>query len=240
MPGISPASVLRARRIPVTVAVLLRFCGLCAMLAGFIFAVIQPIHPPDTVASVNTTIWAVITPLKTVMCLLLLIGVTGIYVRQLRRTGWLGLLGYAVFSLGWLITSAYVFAETFILPLLASAAPEYVDAFLGVAAGRKSALDLGAVPVLFTLAGVGYMLGGLIFGVATFRARIFPRWASGLMAVTALLTPLAALLPHAIQRFAAIPMGVALFGLGYALWTGHQEQINIQTHSREATGGIEP
>jgi hypothetical protein len=43
--------------------------------------------------------------------------------------------------------------------------------------------------------------------------------ASGLLAVATLLTPAAALLPHAPQRLAAIPVGLALAWLGYALWS---------------------
>lgn len=233
--GASPSSALQALRTPVTADRLFRWSGLAAMLAGLIFAVIQPVHPPDTVASVTTTAWGVITPLKTVMCLLLLVGVTGTYVRQSGRAGWPGLLGYAVFSLGWLITSGFVFAETFILPPLASAAPEHVDAFLGVAAGRKSALALGIVPALFAGAGVGYMLGGALLGLATVRAGFFPRWTGGLMAATAALTPLAAVLPHAIQRFAAVPMGVAFIGLGYTLWTGRADHPK-----RDAFSTVEP
>ena len=68
------------------------------------------------------------------------------------------------------------------------------------------------------------LLGGLLFGVATFRAGILPRWAAGLLAVTATLTPLAALLPHATQRLAAVPMGLALACLGYALWSERRAQ----------------
>jgi hypothetical protein len=63
------------------------------------------------------------------------------------------------------------------------------------------------------------MLGGLLFGIATLRAGILPRWPAGLLAVAAALTPLAALLPHAIQRLAGIPVGLALAWLGYALWS---------------------
>ena len=63
------------------------------------------------------------------------------------------------------------------------------------------------------------MLGGLLFGIATFRAGILPRWPAGLLAVAAALTPLAALLPHAIQRLVGIPVGLALAWLGYALWS---------------------
>lgn len=235
--GTAQSSILQERSARLAAFPLLRWCGLAAMLAGFLFAAIQPVHPADVVASVTTTAWAIITPLKTAMCLLLLIGVAGIYARQLRRTGPLALLGFVIFSLGWTISTACVFAEAFILPPLASAAPDYVDAFLGVAAGRRSALDLGAVPALFTAAGVGYMLGGLLFGMATFRAGLFPRWAAALMAITALLTPLAALLPHAIQRYAAVPMGIALIGLGYALWTG---QADIQKGPRLHQAGGRP
>jgi membrane protein implicated in regulation of membrane protease activity len=68
------------------------------------------------------------------------------------------------------------------------------------------------------------MLGGLLFGIATFRAGVLPRWAGGLLAITAALTPLAALLPHQIQRLAAMPMGLALAWLGYALWSELREQ----------------
>jgi len=194
------------------------------MVAGIIFAAIQPIHPADVVSSVTTDAWAIITPLKTVMCLLLLVGIVGIYARQVKEAGWLGLAGFLIFGLGWALTTAFVFVETVIMPPLASVAPKFVDGFLGVGASRASEVDLGAIPALWALGGILYMLGGLLFGIATFRAGILPRWAAGLLAVTAALTPLAVLLPHATQRLAAIPMGLALASLGYALWSERREQ----------------
>ncbi|MBF6592868.1 MAG: hypothetical protein IVW51_00295 [Thermaceae bacterium] len=193
------------------------------MVAGIIFAGIQPIHPADVLASVTTGAWAIITPLKTAMCLLFLLGILGLYARQVEKVGWLGLVGYLLFSLSWALQTAYVFAEAFIIPPLASVAPKFVDGLLGAASGRASEVNLGALPGLYALVGILYMLGGLLFGIATFRAGILPRWAGGLLASTALLTPLAALLPHAIQRLAAIPMGVALAWLGYALWSERRE-----------------
>ena len=39
---------------------LIRWSGLAAMGAGIIFAGIQPIHPPDVLASVTTSLWAVV------------------------------------------------------------------------------------------------------------------------------------------------------------------------------------
>ena len=70
------------------------------------------------------------------------------------------------------------------------------------------------------------MLGGLLFGLATLRAGILPRLAAGLLAVTAALTPLAALFPHNIQRFAAVPMGIAMVWLGFALWSERRAQVS--------------
>jgi uncharacterized membrane protein len=75
--------------------------GLAAMTAGIIFAGIQPIHPPDVLASVTTVGWVVITSFKLAMCFLFLIGITGLYARQMQKIGWLGTIGYAMLMLSW-------------------------------------------------------------------------------------------------------------------------------------------
>src|SRR5712692_3061676 len=114
-----------------TASSLIRWSGLSAVVAGIIFAGIQPIHPPDVVASVTTSAWAIITSLKTAMCLLFLLGITGLYARQVNKAGWLGLAGFLLLSLSWALQTAFVFAEAFILPLLATTAPQFVDSVLG-------------------------------------------------------------------------------------------------------------
>lgn len=228
----SQTAAITESKFKITTSNLIRWTGLASMVAGVIFAGIQPIHPADVVESVNTTAWAIITSAKTIMCVLLLLGIAGLYARQAKESGKLGLIGFSIFSVGWLITTAFVFAETVILPPLAAFAPKFVDGVLGVAANRPSDLDLGAIPTLFALGGIMYMLGGLMFGIAIFRAAILPRWACGLLAVTAALTPLAALLPHAIQRLAAMPMGLALACLGYALWSERRAQVSEAVSAR--------
>jgi hypothetical protein len=219
-------AVRKESKMKITGPNLIRWSGLAAVLAGIIFAVIQPIHPLEVVANVTTPAWAIITSFKTAMCLLFLLGITGMYARQVNKAGWLGLAGFLLLFLTWALQAAFVFAEAFILPLLATSAPQFVDAVLGnLARGQASDVNLGALPLIYQLGvGVPYMLGGLVFGLATLRAGILPRWAGGLLAVTATLTPLAALLPHNIQRLAAIPMGLALAALGYALWAERRAQ----------------
>jgi hypothetical protein len=204
----------------ITASRVIRWSGLAALVAGIIFAGIQPIHPPDVLSSVTTGSWAIIPTLKTVMCLLFLLGIAGLYARQVEEAGWLGLAGFLLLILCWWLQSAYVFAETFILPQLATSASPFVVSFLGIASGNPGEMNIGPLPAIYSLGiGIPYMLGGLLFGIATLRAGILPRWAAGLLAVAATLTPAAALLPHDIQRLAAIPVGLALAWLGYALWS---------------------
>jgi hypothetical protein len=204
----------------ITTSKLLRFCGLALVPAGIVFAGIQPIHPPDVVESVTTTAWGIITSLKYVMSVLFLVGITGLYARQADKAGLLGLVAFLVLATSWTLQSAYVFAEAFILPPLAATAPEFVDAMLGISYGHTGNVNLGALPTIYSLGvGINYMLGGLLFGVATLRAGILPRLPAGLLAIAATLTPLAGLLPHAQQRFAAVPVALALAWLGYALWS---------------------
>jgi len=217
---------IKTSKMKITASNLIRWTGLSAMGAGIIFAGIQPIHPPDVLSSVTTSAWAIITPLKTAMCFLFLLGIAGLYARQVKEAGWLGLAGFLLFSLCWAFQTAFIFAEAFIVPLLATAAPTFVDGFFGIVNGHPIETNLGALPALYALTGVLYMLGGLLFGIATLRAGILPRWPAGLLAVAATVTPAAALLPHQIQRFAAVPVGLALAWLGYALWSERREDAS--------------
>jgi hypothetical protein len=210
----------------ITSSKLIRWTGLAAIGAGVIFAAIQPIHPPDVLASVTTGAWALIITLKFIMCLLFLIGITGIYARQVNQAGWLGLVGYLMLLLTWWLQTPYVFIDLYVLPVMATAAPGFVDSFLGIVNGSPGELNIGALPAVYSLLGLLYMLGGVLFGIATFRAGILPRWAAVLLAVASALTPLAALLPHAIQRYAAIPVGLAIAWLGYALLTERRETVS--------------
>ena len=201
---------------------LIRWAGLAAMGAGIIFVGIQPIHPPAVLASVTTGAWAIINSLKTAMCLLGLLGMAGLYARQAKAAGWLGLVGFLLFSLFYALTMPFAFAEAFILPLLATDAPTFVESFLGIFTGAPIEMNVGALPALYIFVGIMYTLGGLLFGIATFRAGILPRGAAGLLAVGAVAPIVFAQLPHPLDRALAVPMGVALVWLGWGLWSDQQ------------------
>jgi hypothetical protein len=77
----------------ITGAGLIRTTGLAALMAGVIFAAIQPIHPADELTSVTTGFWTASMVLKLIMCFLFLFAIAGLYARQIKETGWLGLVG---------------------------------------------------------------------------------------------------------------------------------------------------
>jgi hypothetical protein len=212
------------RTMNITPSKLIRWAGLSAMAAGIIFAGIQPIHPPDVLASVNTSAWAIITSLKTAMCLFGLFGIAGLYARQVEETGWLGLAGYLLLTIFYAVQMCYAFTEPVILPLLTSVAPTFVESVMGMASGAGGPMDLGAFATIYSLLSLVYLLGLLLFGIALFRARILPRGAAGLLACSGpLAIILVVLLPHQLERLAAVPMGFALAWLGYALWSERRE-----------------
>ena len=181
---------------------------------------------------------AVVQSAQVAMCILGLLGLAGLYARQANEAGWLGLAGYLLFGLFYALTLPFVFAQAFILPHLATTAPAFVQSWLGIINPESPVeMNLGALPVLYWAAGfAGYMLGGLLFGIATFRAHILPRWAAGLLAVAGPLGPIAvALLPHALERYAGVPLGLALAWLGYELWSERRARA-----SEPAPDGVSP
>jgi hypothetical protein len=208
----------------ITASLIIGWAGLAAAAAGVLFIVIQTIHPADVLSSVTTGRWAVVHYLGVAMGFLGLLGVMGLYARQVEAAGWLGLAGYLLFSLFWALTMALQFAEAFISPLLATEAPRFVEGFVGIVAGASSEINLGALPAINALTGfLGYVLGGLLFGVATLRAGVLPRRAGGLLALAALSVLAAPLIGHPFDRILAVPMGLALAWLGYALWSERRD-----------------
>jgi len=211
-------TVIKESKMKVTTSNLIRAAGLSAVVAGTIFAVIQPIHPPDVLASVTTIAFITITSFKTIMSIFGLFGIAGLYARHVEKSGWLGLAGYLLITIFYMVQMCFSFAEPTILPLLAPVAPTFVESVMGMSSGAGGPMNLGAFAVIFNILPVLYLLGLLLFGIAIFRARILPRWAAVLLASSGPLAIIMSQLPHQFARFAAVPMGIALAWLGFALF----------------------
>jgi len=214
----------------VTATGLTRAAGISAAAAGVIFIAVQINHPPMDVASVATNEWVVRNSAKVAMSALALVGITGMYLRQVRQVGLLGLIGYLLFGAGYLLMFATEVISAYVLPGLVNVAPGYVNDILAAAAGGTPVGDIGAMKTVLAVTGVGYLVGGLIFGIALFRARILAQWASALLAVGTIATGSLAFLPESFNRPMVVPVGVAFVGLGVSLWRD-QRSRGLETGS---------
>jgi hypothetical protein len=210
----------------ITASNLMRWAGLSAMIAGLIFSVVGLIHPPQLLSSVTTSTWTIVHSLTIAMSFFGLLGIAGIYARQVEQAGWFGLAGFVLLSLWFVLVTGFTFFEAFILPLLASDSPKFAEGFLAIFTGAVGETNVGALATLWTLLGVVYILGGLLFGIGTFRAGILSRWAAGLLALGAVSSPAFALVPQAFAPLAAVPVGLGLAWLGYALLSERRAQAS--------------
>jgi lipoprotein signal peptidase len=205
---------------PVTTAKLTRWTGLSAVAAGLLFIGVQINHPPLDAEFATTTEYTVRQSLKVLMSGLSLIGITGMYLRQVKQAGRLGLLGYLVFGAGYLIMTSVEVIGAVVLPTIARSDPGYVNDVFAVVLGEQVNGDIGLFPVLNIASALTFLGGGLLFGIALFRAKVLARWAAALLAIGSVATLAIPLLPQVSERLFAIPTGVALVGLGYSLWSG--------------------
>jgi hypothetical protein len=201
----------------ITTTTLTRAAGASAAAAGLLFIAVQVKHPDLDLSFATTTEFKVRQGMKVLMSSLALAGITGMYLRQVKKTGVLGLIGYVLFIVGYLAMLSIEVAGAVVLPTIAESSPGYVSDVLAVATGGHPAGDIGLMQPLISFMGIGFLGGSLLFGIALFRANVLARWASALLAVAAVATAISPQLPIN-QRLFAIPTGVALVGLGYSLW----------------------
>ena len=184
----------------VTTTSLIKAAGAAAAAAGAIFIAVQINHPPlDASPPTPPSGWSAASA-KVVMAVLALAGITGMYLRQVRQ-------------------SRRPRARR--LPRLRRRLPRHVrrpghgrvrparrwptpsPASSTTSSPRPPAAprtgDIGTCRSCSTSPGAGYLLGGLIFGIALFRAGVLARWAAALLAVSTVGTAALAVLPGGVQ-----------------------------------------
>lgn len=204
----------------VTARGLVAASGLSAVAAGVLFIGVQIGHPHLDATTIRTPEVVVRSTLKLLMAVFALIGIAGMYLSRIRRNGWPGLIGFVLLSAGYLCIAGTAFASAFVLPAVALADPGYVDDMIAVATGQAPAGDIGSYEVIARIQDAGFLVGGLVFGVALFRAGVLWRWACLLLAAGGVVTIGLSLLPDAFYRLLAFPNGIAMIGLGLSLFLG--------------------
>lgn len=166
--------------------------------------------PEDLKASAASGMYYLVAIGMLVGAVLLIAGLPALYLRQHRESGVLGLVGFLL-MLGpaIVITVGLAFAQTLIFPWMATL--------------PLSASQFGQGPpalgVFFPVATVLVAVGGVLFGIATLRARVFPRW-TGISFIALVVISLAANFAGPVEVAAEAVYMVALIAFGVALWLG--------------------
>jgi hypothetical protein len=217
----------------ITPTALTRSAGAAAVAAGMIFIGVQINHPHLDATTITSTDMAVRDSLKALMAVLALAGITGMYLRQLKKMGLIGLVGYLLFAANYLVIFGTSFVAAYVLPSIAPSNPGYVNDVLH-AAERHATGDIGLLHTVITGEAVLFLAGGLVFGIALYRAGVLARWAAALLAVGGLVTAGLSMMPDAFYRLLAFPNGIALIGVGYSLWM----TTRTDTSSQPASAGL--
>jgi hypothetical protein len=100
---------------------------------------------------------------------LLAVGLVGLYLHQEARLGAFGAAGFALALAGTVLAAGGQWTYVFVVPHFAGVTPELVNE------------STGSVLAGFVLSYAVLALGWVLFGLATLRAAVFPRWAALLM-----------------------------------------------------------
>lgn len=189
-----------------------------AVAAGTIYIAVQIGHPAGDVAHVVTTDVFVREMAKAAMAVLAIAGFTGMFLRSRARLGLAGSASYVLLVIGYAAMFANQVIVGCVLPVVARTDPTYVQAYLDGALGGTPGVDIGHVQQLFLVTGIGYSVGGLLFGVALLRAGVLARTGCVLLSLGTVSALALSALPDSFNRPFAVPVGVALVTLGVSLW----------------------
>ena len=154
-----------------------------------------------------TTSYSVSSGLRLLGVVLLVWGLIGIYTPQSRAAGTFGLWMFVFVFLATALAVGNVWAEVFVYPTIAQIAPAMLSGagFETEAAYMSTGLSM-SYPLFF--------LGLILFGAATFWARVYPRWVAVLLVVS---VPVTMFLDPTAGSFQE-SIGPALWGFALAVY----------------------
>ena len=193
---------------------LIRWSGLAAVLAGVLLVIADlmglTFNYSDPSEALTTGFYALQSVLMLLVSVLLLFTLVGLYARQSEAAGVLSLISFLVAFLGTALVVGANWSNAFFAPTVAIEDPALFETGL---------TGTGRLGVAYIASYALYVLGWLLFGVATLRAQLYPRMAAILLTIGALLILIPVPGPP-------IVFAVGVAWLGFALFTGRGHPPN--------------
>jgi hypothetical protein len=142
---------------------------------------------------------------------------TALYLRQRAASGGIGFVAYVTQSFGMTLVIGFLFAQAFVLGSLDDA--------------QKSMVLAGPTGFVTVIALAIVTFGAILFGIASWRAGVFPKWAALLLTIGFVLAPIGGAAHPIVKLIGEMILSTGLIGLSYALFTGSDAQIHMQLSS---------
>ncbi len=178
-----------------------RLAGPMSLVAGILIIAAQlmmlPFDPSDHVATSTDPAYQLAGGIYMAGFAALMVALIGAYGWGVHRAGRFGVIAFVTAIVGTMLLGGDLWFETFAVPWLADEAPAALDT------DPTTLLAIGAI-----LSYLSFAIGWAMFGIASFRARAFPKAISaaivvgGVLGFSALVAPL------------GIPIGLAITSLG--------------------------
>jgi hypothetical protein len=134
---------------------------------------------------------------------------TALYLRQRAASGVAGWLGYVTQFFGMAMVLGFLFTQAFVLSSLDDA--------------QRAALLTGPTGIVTVIGLALTTVGAIVFGIASLRAGIFPKWAAVLLMLGFVIAPIGAAVSPMVKTTGEVILSAGLIGLSYTLFIGARE-----------------
>ncbi len=198
---------------------LISWSGLAALIGGVLLVIVNILDlvvfggNTDSTAVLSGS-WVVKEIGYIVAGVLISLGLIGLYARQERQAGTLGLAAFLVAFTGTVLMVGTDWSAAFLGPAVAEAAPELVN-------GEPTGVAVAGFLVTSLLLVIGWFL----FGWVSFQTRVQGRGASILMMVGAVLALVLIFIELPLE---VVVLGIALAWMGYSQWNSAVESPSLK------------
>jgi len=174
----------------------IRWLGMLAVIGGICRLLMTPLELMWGTDNTTALIIGGITG-----SVFIIIGTAGIYLFQAEKAGVLGFIGFLMTILGNILVCTMVMIALFVNTALQD--PQILEQDLP-----------GPIVPIRIIMMITMNLGYILFGIATIRAKMLPRWGGALMILLVLMT----FIPYTDYLFAVV-WGLFYIVLGWAVWS---------------------
>ncbi len=198
--------------------VLTAIVGALLVLFGVLPVVMLPTSEP-LIEWVLDADWSLLNGLALIMTVLTPLALVSLYFSQVEESGRLGFVGFLMAFIGSVLFSSVQFDEAVLWRILAEEAPALLDL-----AGPM--FTSPGFSTIYLIMGVLYILGFVLFGIASIRSGVFPRAAAVLLVIGVPLFAGGFLLPQLLRTVGAVLAGVGLVWMGLSMRARGRSVVN--------------